>query len=165
MKKGESNRLVEALKLAAKRYGLTPPQDASPQQLEDYADPGPIDATFLSLNEGHGGNDLLLSPNVMMMEGAENFEGQQSNLDTEFPELLRRVKSLPMVSSSSNKKKDIIGHDSDFGKINVNSEDHTNTNGASTNTMLVHPCDSMDVEGDKILCCAVPSRFYEVSIQ
>ena len=74
VKKGESNRLVEALKLAAKRYGLTPPQEADPQDLEDYADPGPIDATFLSLNEGKG-NDLLLSPNVGLAVWQLTFNG------------------------------------------------------------------------------------------
>jgi hypothetical protein len=146
VKKGESNRLVEALKLVAKRYGLTPPQDASPQDLEDYADPGPIDATFLSLNEGNG-NDLLLSPNVVVKEG--EFDGPpKTNLDSEFPELLRRVKSLPTTANtpkagSSSKKNGFLANEG--------------------NAMLIHPANSMDVEGDKILCCAVPSRFYEVS--
>lgn len=145
VKKGESNRLVEALKLAAKRYGLTPPQDASPQDLEDYADPGPIDATFLSLNEGEG-NDLLLSPNVLMKEGEFDNHNKTSNLDAEFPELLRRVKSLPIAR----KKNGTILHNG-----YDNDDDPT--------AMLVHPSNVMDVEGDKILCCAVPSRFYEVS--
>jgi len=136
VKKGESNRLVEALKLAAKRYGLTPPQDASPQDLEDYADPGPIDATFLSLNEG---NDLLLSHNVVVKEGEFDFSNKTA-MDQEFPELLRRVKSLPMASTQKRSYSTTI--DNDEG-------------------MILHPSNSMDVEGDKILCCAVPSRFYE----
>ena len=150
VKKGESNRLVEALKLAAKRYGLTPPQDADPQDLEDYADPGPIDATFLSLGEGNG-NDLLLSPNVIVKEGEfDRPNNHQSNLDAEFPELLRRVKSLPIGNSNTSTP---IGNDSDY-------ENADNNEG---NTMLIHPAGSMDVDGDKILCCPVPSRFYEVS--
>ena len=191
VKKGESNRLVEALKLAAKRYGLTPPQDATAQQLEDYVDPGPIDATFLSLsnntsastdddyfdddndnndndNEGssnasspinssndlYGANassshDLLLSPNVIVKEGEFDHGHHQhhnNNIDSEFPELLRRVKSLPMVSDNTDD--------------NHNNDDDDN-NGAAA--MTLHPCNSIDVEGDKITCCAVPYRFYEVS--
>jgi hypothetical protein len=147
VKKGESNRLVEALKLAAKRYGLTPPQDASPQDLEDYADPGPIDATFLSLNEGEG-NDLVLSPNVLVKEGEfDRPNHNKTNLDAEFPELLRRVKSLPIVSKKNRTIYNGYDNDDDLGGT----------------TMLVHPSNIMDVEGDKILCCAVPSRFYEVS--
>ena len=139
VKKGESNRLVEALKLAAKRYGLTPPQDASPEDLEDYADPGPIDATFLSLNEGDG-NDLLLSPNVALKEGEfDGPNGHKKTMDSEFPELLRRVKSLPISSTTT---------------------DST----ADETTMVIHPSHKMDVDGEKILCCAVPSRFYEVSL-
>ena len=145
VKKGESNRLVEALKLAAKRYGLTPPQDASPQDLEDYADPGPIDAIFLSLNQGEG-NDLLLSPNVLVKEGEFDNHNKTSNLDAEFPELLRRVKSLPIASKKN-------------GTMHHNGYDHDD----DTTTMLVHPSNTIDVEGVKILCCAVPSRFYEVS--
>ena len=137
VKKGESNRLVEALKLAAKRYGLTPPQDAIPQDLEDYADPGPIDATFLSLSER---NDLLLSPNVVLKEGEfDGPNGHKKTLDNEFPELLRRVKSLPMASTS----KTIDDND-------------------NNNAMVIHPSHKMDVQGDNLLCCAVPSQFYEV---
>lgn len=146
VKKGESNRLVEALKLAAQRYGLTPPQDATPQQLEDYADPGPIDATFLSL-EGDG-NDLLLGPRVAVKEGGLDLgrKYNHSTLDQEFPELLRRVKS-----------------DSDFHKTTNTSTNNNNNADWSGSGIRIHPRDSMDVDGDKILCCAVPSRFYEVS--
>mmetsp|Transcript_8792 Transcript_8792/g.21463 ORF Transcript_8792/g.21463 Transcript_8792/m.21463 type:complete len:1215 (+) Transcript_8792:406-4050(+) len=147
VKKGESNRLVEALKLAAKRYGLTPPQEANAQDLEDYADPGPIDATFLSLNEGNG-NDLLLSPNVVLKEGEFDRPNEQPSLDSEFPELLRRVKSLPIASTTNKKKNGIIGNGADW------------QNGGK-DIMVLHPSDSMDVEGDKILCCAVPFQFYE----
>ena len=154
VKKGESNRLVEALKLAAKRYGLTPPQEADPQDLEDYADPGPIDATFLSLNEGNG-NDLLLSPNVVLKEGEFDRPNEQSTLDKEFPELLRRAKSLPAASTTNKKKNGIIGNGGGWHNGGSNGED---------NTMVLHPSDSMDVDGDKILCCAVPFQFYEVSI-
>ncbi len=147
VKKGESNRLVEALKLAAKRYGLTPPQNASPQDLEDYADPGPIDATFLSLNEG---NDLLLSPNVIVKEGEFDLvaSNNKTAMDQEFPELLRRVKSLPTTSSSTDRR---------------TSSDRTTKTIDNEGMTIRHPSNSMDVEGDKILCCAVPSRFYEVN--
>jgi hypothetical protein len=196
VKKGESNRLVEALKLAAKRYGLTPPQDATAQQLEDYVDPGPIDATFLSLNnntsasidddydddedndnEGSGsGNasssinsnnnfygtnasssyDLLLSPNVIVKEGEFDHGHHQhhnNNIDSEFPELLRRVKSLPMVSDNNKNN----------GTTTVTDDNNNNDDNNGAAAMTLHPCNSIDVDGDKITCCAVPYRFYEVS--
>jgi len=153
VKKGESNRLVEALKLAAKRYGLTPPQDATQQQLEDYADPGPIDATFLSLSEGDG-NDLLLRPNVAVKEGGLDLlsrqQQQQATLDSEFPELRSQFNRLSVGSianANTNAKNQM---QSDTGHINGDGR-----------VMLIHPKDSMDVDGDQILCCAVPSRFYE----
>jgi hypothetical protein len=204
VKKGESNRLVEALKLAAKRYGLTPPQDATAQQLEDYVDPGPIDATFLSLNNNSasntdddydydddhdndndnegGGNessssnnnnnnlygtnsssshDLLLSPNVIVKEGEFDHGHHQhhnNNIDSEFPELLRRVKSLPMVSDNNNNNK----NNNNNGTAIV-TDDNNNDDNNGTAAMTLHLCDSIDVEGDKIACCAVPYRFYEVS--
>eukprot|EP00751_Fragilariopsis_kerguelensis_P010792 CAMPEP_0170769684 /NCGR_PEP_ID=MMETSP0733-20121128/7105_1 /TAXON_ID=186038 /ORGANISM="Fragilariopsis kerguelensis, Strain L26-C5" /LENGTH=1382 /DNA_ID=CAMNT_0011111289 /DNA_START=85 /DNA_END=4230 /DNA_ORIENTATION=- len=185
VKKGESNRLVEALKLAAKRFGLTPPQDATAEELEDYVDPGPIDATFLSLSNNitttvtksdndientsiHNNNnntnnlyrtnvssshELLLNPDVMVKVG--EFDGyqpqhQHQNLDSEFPELLRRVKSLPIADSGDN---DNCNHNHDEEDENGNTNDDT--------SMVLHPCDSIDVEGDKIMCCAVPYRFYE----
>ncbi|KAG7349657.1 ubiquitin carboxyl-terminal hydrolase [Nitzschia inconspicua] len=147
--KSETSRVDAALKLAAERYGLTAPQEALQNHL-DYADPGPMDASFLSL-EGH---DLLLSPNVIVKEGnviKQSTQPRQDKLDAEFPELLRRVKSLPMEDD----KKQM---DSTGGDIVV---DDRTKGGSTVATHEEDPLDSMDVEGDAILCCAVPARFYE----
>jgi ubiquitin carboxyl-terminal hydrolase 8 len=146
--KSETSRVDAALKLAAERYGLTAPQEALQHQL-DYADPGPMDAGFLSL-EGH---DLLLSPNVIVKEGGvikQSTQPHQDKLDAEFPELLRRVKSLPMDEDKKQTDSAAIMDDPTKG-------------GSTVATHEDDPLEIMDVEGDNILCCAVPARFYEVS--
>lgn len=175
--KSETARVDAALRLAADRFGLVAPQDQNNYHVEGdpYADPGPIDASFLSLSEGDC-NDLLLSPNVVVKDGTGS--GSMSNsgngvvgstsllhqyqLDKEFPELLRRVKSLPTDQSSSilEKKTDssngIVGN----GKSGGHDDDET------TEVYEDYaPEDGIDVEGGNLLCCAVPERFYEVGEQ
>jgi hypothetical protein len=150
--KNESGRVVAALKLAAERYGLTSPQEASQHQFE-YSDPGPMNASFLSL-EGH---DLLLSPHVIVKDGnviKESTQPHQDKLDAEFPELLRRVKSLPM-------EEDKKYSDSTAGGDLVT--DERTIGGSTVATHEDDPLDSLNVDGENILCGAVPARFYEVS--
>jgi hypothetical protein len=150
--KNETSRVVAALNLAAERYGLTSPQEALQHHL-DYADPGPIDSGFLSM-EGH---DLLLSPNVVVKDGTvlkQSTQPHQDTLDAEFPELLRRVKSLPIEQPKEDKNQ------SDLEDMPIDEP----TKGESTvATIEEDPMDSLDLEGDTVLCCAVPARFYEVS--
>lgn len=151
--KSESSRVDAALKLAAERYGMIAPKDAIQHQM-DYADPGPMDAGFLSL-EGH---DLLLSPNVVVKEGnviKNSTQPHQDTLDAEFPELLRRVKSLPM-------EEDKKQTDSSIGDVAM---DDPTKGGSTVATQEDDPLEIMDVEGDNVLCCAVPARFYEVSVK
>lgn len=150
--KNETSRVDAALRLAAERFGLKPPQTVVSNEFA-YADPGPIDVTLLSIQ----GHDLLLTPNVIVKEGQvettrtstdtyySTTHPNQDLMDAEFPELLRRVKSLPMDDSAGNedKKDPEVGDASSAGP--EEEED-----------------DTMDIEGDNLLCCAVPERFYEV---
>jgi hypothetical protein len=150
--KNESARVVAALKLAAERYGLTAPQEVLQHQL-DFLDPGPMDVGFLSL-EGH---DLLLRPNVIVKEGnviKQSTHLHQDKLDAEFPELLRRVKSLPM-------EEDKKYSGTNVGDVVMDVDDRTK-GGSTVATHDDDLLDSLDMEGENILCCAVPSRFYEV---
>jgi hypothetical protein len=154
--KSETARVDAALKLAAERYGLTPPQEALRHNME-YLDPGPMDNGFLSL-EGH---DLLLSPNVVVREGnsalfKQSTQPHQDRLDAEFPELLRRVKSLPNAEGKKQTDSEGVVEDT------VLMDDPTR-GGSTVATHEDDPLDSLDVEGENILCCAVPARFYEVS--
>ena len=155
--KSETSRVDAALKLAAERYGLTNPQDAIQQYHMDYLDPGPIDVGFLAL-EGH---DLLLSPNVVVKEGQlhkQSTQPHQDKLESEFPALLRRVKSLPTTDSAEENK-------NGGGPTKDKDDDPTHNEGDNSTaaTQIEDPLDSLDVEGDDILCCAVPKRFFEVS--
>lgn len=176
--KSETARVDAALRLAADRYGLVPPQDQHNYHVEGdpYADPGPIDAAFLSLSEGHC-HELLLSPNVVVKEGTGSgcmSNGgevgssallRQDQLDKEFPELLRRVKSLPMEGSNNGhgKRRDPShGIDGNRGS-GMNDDDDTTEVDDDYAPEVLHE-DSIDVEGENLTCCAVPERFYEVSI-
>lgn len=116
--KTESSRVEEGLRLAAGRLGLM-----TPYLNIEYKDPGPIDASILSM-EGH---PLLLRPNVTVKDGISNplFRTQNN---------LRRVKSCP---DESEKK-------AEYGDIPDQ--------------------DCLDYEENKLVCCAVPQKFYEVSI-
>eukprot|EP00934_Nitzschia_sp_Nitz4_P002136 Nitzschia sp. Nitz4//scaffold46_size129759//49937//53329//NITZ4_003499-RA/size129759-snap-gene-0.24-mRNA-1//-1//CDS//3329552589//2136//frame0 len=114
--KTEKNRLTEGLRLAASRHGLTPPQ---PNMY--HTDPGPIDASILSV-EGH---PLLLRPNVIVKD-------EFSDAKRRVPEALQRVKSYP---DESERKLEPIQDAADM--------------------------DSLDMDGEHWLCCAVPLQFYE----
>jgi hypothetical protein len=156
--KSETSRVDAALKLASERYGLTNPQDAVQQYHMDYLDPGPIDVGFLAM-EGH---DLLLSPNVVVKEGRlhkQSTDPHQDKLESEFPALLRRVKSLPTTDSSEDRNGTKGDKDDDDDPTNNNEGDNS-----TAATQMEDPLDSLDVEGDDILCCAVPKRFFEVSV-
>ncbi|KAL3924746.1 MAG: hypothetical protein SGILL_000856 [Bacillariaceae sp.] len=148
--KSETARVDAALKLAAERYGLTAPQDALRYNLE-FLDPGPMDAGFLSL-EGH---DLLLSPNVVVREGTsalfkQSTQPHQDKLDAEFPELLRRVKSLPMHEDKKQTDSELVQHVVDQN----DTVDEPTKGGSTVATHEEDPLDSLDVEGENILCCA-----------
>jgi hypothetical protein len=175
--KSETARVDAALRLAADRFGLVAPQDQQNYHVDGdpYADPGPIDSAFLSLSESHC-HELLLSPNVVVKDGTGS--GSMSNsgggdavsssllhqfeLDKEFPELLRRVKSLPIddkgvaPEKKTGSSNGIVGN----GRTGVKEEDETTDVGDDT-----APEAGIDVEGENLLCCAVPERFYEVSTQ
>lgn len=114
--KTESGRVEEGARLAAERLHLTTPQPNMP-----FENPGPIDASILSL-EGH---PLLLRPNVTVRDNI-------SETHVRVPSLLRRVKSLPEEVDKKNER----GQDTEFN--------------------------SLDFDGDQVLCCAVPQQFYEV---
>jgi hypothetical protein len=131
VQKTETARVEAAVWLAADRMGFTvPPQQTSIKR--NYSEPGPINASKLSI-EGH---PMLLRPNVKIVK--DGIDHHHSNVDTEFPALIRRVKSLPDAESPENK---IKSDDSDSLEQ-----------------------DSLDVEGNPLLCCAVPQTFYEVRI-
>jgi hypothetical protein len=159
--KNETSRVDAALRLAAERYGLKAPQTVDIDEFA-YADPGPIDVCMLSI-EGH---DLLLRPNVVIKEGEPHTrttistQPDQDRLDHEFPELLRRVKSLPTGEDGNSKGMNGAGTAAkgDSGPCDASSagpEDDDNNN---------NDYDSLNVDGENLLCCAVPERFYEVSV-
>lgn len=113
--KTESGRVEEGARLAAERLRLTTPHTNMP-----YENPGPIDASILSL-EGH---PLLLRPNVTVRDNI-------SDSQVRVPSILRRVKSLPEEVDKKNER----GQGIEFN--------------------------SLDFDGDQVLCCAVPQQFYE----
>lgn len=151
--KNETSRVDAALRLAAERYGLRPPQTVVSDEFA-YADPGPIDVCFLSI-EGH---DLLLKPNVVVKEGelhtrtTISTQPDQERLDSEFPELLRRVKSLSTAEDGQKNGSNPAGT-SDASTTGTEDDEGNNH----------HNNELLDVDGENLLCCAVPERFYEVS--
>ena len=72
--KTETNRVEGAARLAAAHFGLEVPYREMP-----YADPGPVDATNLSV-EGH---PLLLAPNVLAVDGTTSFDSRSPGNEAE----------------------------------------------------------------------------------
>lgn len=108
--KPETHRVQTAVRLAADRLGLTPPDSRS-----KYNDPGPLNNSSLSIE----GSPLLLKPNVVVRDAMT---------DKAIDDLLPRVRSLPISSGDSDQELD----------------------------------NNIDYEGNTIVCCAVPAKFYEV---
>jgi hypothetical protein len=95
--KTESARVEEAIRLAAERLGLK-----APSMNMKYDNPGPIDATILSM-EGH---QLLLRPNVSVKDGV-------SESEIHVPASLRRVTSLPEEVD----KQDPVGYSAEYESL------------------------------------------------
>lgn len=98
----ESARVEEGIRLAAERLLLTTPHTNMP-----YENPGPIDASILSL-EGH---PLLLRPNVTVKDSI-------SDSQIRVPSILRRVKSLPEEAE----KKTEIGKNGEFTSLDFDGD-------------------------------------------
>jgi hypothetical protein len=86
--KTEASRVEAAVRLAAECLGLEAPYTDM-----EHTDPGPIDASIFSI-EGHA---LLLKPEVIV----DDCTKQQTDLGMPVPDIIRRVKSLPMTDSSN----------------------------------------------------------------
>ncbi len=95
--KTESARVEEGIRLAAERFHLT-----TPHMNMTYENPGPIDASILSL-EGH---PLVLRPNVLIMDSITDSQRR-------VPSMLRRVKSLPEEAE----KKSELGDTGEFSSL------------------------------------------------
>mmetsp|Transcript_13758 Transcript_13758/g.33317 ORF Transcript_13758/g.33317 Transcript_13758/m.33317 type:complete len:1098 (+) Transcript_13758:142-3435(+) len=122
--KMENQRVQTALRLAATRLGLHPPEVGF-----KYNDPGPVDNSSLSLE----GSPLLLNPCVIVQDLISDnaISGPKSPNNNLGP----RARSLPVSPGS------------------VNGSDEVET----------QPTDEdLDRDGDQILCCAVPAKFYEL---
>jgi hypothetical protein len=85
--KTEASRVEAAVRLAAERLGLKAPYTDM-----EHTDPGPIDASIFSI-EGHA---LLLKPEVVVVD-----DSTKKQTDLEIPDIIRRVKSLPMTEISN----------------------------------------------------------------
>jgi hypothetical protein len=84
--KTEASRVEAAVRLAAERLGLKAPYTDM-----EHTDPGPIDASIFSI-EGH---PLLLKPEVVVEDSTKRQK------DLGIPDIIRRVKSLPMTENSN----------------------------------------------------------------
>jgi hypothetical protein len=131
----EKDRLMQVLRLAAIRHSLAPPTKNT-----QYTDPGPIDASELSMP----GHPLLLRPDASVLVQPATPNHAQSttalmNEDEATPAALRRARSLP--SNNQNRGNLDAALSTQNGDAHAFGEDGTS-----------------EFRG-----CAVPEIFYEVS--